>query len=226
MVDLVRIGIAIFLFAAGIGWVGDFVLLRWVVFLGVGYLLITLLTREIIGSNFKTLYVILFISIIYIFNPIFPIYLYDIGIWRIIDLVSAAILISKPILINKMSDLDIENERFKAGLMSDREQSKYLSKQLAYDSSRFQNNLGSEITREAKVDDQLSVKKWVITLFVIAIPVINLMFLFYWAFGTGNNPRRNYSRAFLIVLLITLSISVSLFILGFFLEAYFYVSSI
>ncbi|AFC31260.1 hypothetical protein PM3016_4499 [Paenibacillus mucilaginosus 3016] len=42
----------------------------------------------------------------------------------------------------------------------------------------------------------MTVKDWVITQLILALPVINLVMLFVWAFGkTSNVNRRNYCRA-------------------------------
>lgn len=59
----------------------------------------------------------------------------------------------------------------------------------------------------------MSVKQWVKTLVVIAIPIVNLVFLFRWAFGEYN-VLKNYSRAFLIVISIFIGFSLMLGIAG------------
>jgi len=63
------------------------------------------------------------------------------------------------------------------------------------------------------LDNQMSVKKWVKTLIIIAIPIVNLIFVFRWAFG-GDNPLKNYSRAFLTVFSTFIGISIILGVLG------------
>ncbi len=53
----------------------------------------------------------------------------------------------------------------------------------------------------------LSVGAWLLMLLLSAIPVVNLIFYLYWAFGPRfkiNVNRRNYSRAVLIVMAIAL----------------------
>jgi len=47
-------------------------------------------------------------------------------------------------------------------------------------------------------ENQMSFSKWVGTLFLVSIPVVNIMLLMVWAFGE-DNPRKNYSRAALVV---------------------------
>jgi hypothetical protein len=58
----------------------------------------------------------------------------------------------------------------------------------------------------------LSVGEWMLTLFILAIPVVNLIMYILWALG-GNVNRRNYCRAviywalILTVLVIVLSLA-------------------
>ena len=40
---------------------------------------------------------------------------------------------------------------------------------------------------------------WVLVLLLLAVPVVNLVLLFVWAFGGGNLNRRNFARAGLIL---------------------------
>lgn len=71
------------------------------------------------------------------------------------------------------------------------------------------------------LDNQMSVKQWVKTLIIIAVPIVNLIFLFRWAFG-GDNPLKNYSRAFLMVFSTFIGISLILGIAGVVLESQSY----
>lgn len=49
----------------------------------------------------------------------------------------------------------------------------------------------------------LTVGEWFVTLLVLAIPLVNIIMLFVWAFsGSGNIGRRNFCRAGLIWALI------------------------
>ncbi|MFH5183269.1 hypothetical protein ACHHV8_11935 [Paenibacillus sp. TAB 01] len=46
----------------------------------------------------------------------------------------------------------------------------------------------------------LTVKQWLVTLIVLAIPLVNLIMLFVWAFGDQTNPnKKNYARASLLL---------------------------
>ncbi|WP_405030816.1 hypothetical protein [Paenibacillus hexagrammi] len=45
----------------------------------------------------------------------------------------------------------------------------------------------------------ISVKEWMITILLLAIPLVNIVMLFVWAFGGGANPSKaNYAKASLI----------------------------
>ncbi|PYI54993.1 hypothetical protein [Paenibacillus flagellatus] len=49
----------------------------------------------------------------------------------------------------------------------------------------------------------LTMKDWMITILLLAIPVVNIVMLFVWAFGGGTNPNKaNYAKAALIWALI------------------------
>lgn len=51
----------------------------------------------------------------------------------------------------------------------------------------------------------MSVKDWLITLLIMAIPIVGLVMLFVYAFGNeGNENRRNWAKAQLILLAILL----------------------
>jgi ABC-type Fe3+ transport system permease subunit len=59
----------------------------------------------------------------------------------------------------------------------------------------------------------MSLKDWIITLLLSAIPCVNIILLIVWAVSaTGNENRRNYARASLILAIIAgvLSFALSL----------------
>jgi hypothetical protein len=50
---------------------------------------------------------------------------------------------------------------------------------------------------------------WVVTMLILAIPLVNLIMLFVWAFGSGANPNKaNFAKAVLLWILIGIVISV------------------
>ena len=61
---------------------------------------------------------------------------------------------------------------------------------------------------------KISVGEWMITLLVSAIPIVNIIMLFVWAFGSSTNPNKsNWAKAALIWILIAIVVSVLLIIL-------------
>jgi hypothetical protein len=60
----------------------------------------------------------------------------------------------------------------------------------------------------------ISVKDWMITILILAIPIVNIVMLFVWAFGGGANPSKaNYAKAGLIWAAIGIAIYVVLFVI-------------
>ena len=45
--------------------------------------------------------------------------------------------------------------------------------------------------------NEMSLGKWLITMLLISIPIVNIVMLCIWGFGE-NDPRKNFSRAYLI----------------------------
>ena len=56
----------------------------------------------------------------------------------------------------------------------------------------------------------MSVGSWLITLIILTIPCVNIIMYFIWAFGNGNENRKNFCRAGLIFMLIAVVLSVLL----------------
>lgn len=75
-----------------------------------------------------------------------------------------------------------------------------------------------ELTEELNVKtsstQNLSVMEWFGTLILIAIPLVNLIFLLIWSFGE-NNPRKNFSLATLLTSVVGFVIAMIAFILTF-----------
>lgn len=62
----------------------------------------------------------------------------------------------------------------------------------------------------------ISVGDWMVTALIFAIPVVNIIMLFVWAFSDGVNPnKRNYCRAsliwFAIVVVIYIFLAIAFF---------------
>ena len=61
--------------------------------------------------------------------------------------------------------------------------------------------------RYSQDDDVISVKDWILTFILLAIPVVNIILLFVWAFSQDTNEsKKNYSKASLIMMAISLVI--------------------
>lgn len=57
-------------------------------------------------------------------------------------------------------------------------------------------------------DKPLSVGGWMLTLLIMSVPIANIIMLFVWGFGEGNTSRKNFCRAYLIYMLITVVLTV------------------
>lgn len=44
----------------------------------------------------------------------------------------------------------------------------------------------------------LTVGQWVLTLFLLSLPIINFIMLFVWAFGGNRDERENFAKAALL----------------------------
>lgn len=57
----------------------------------------------------------------------------------------------------------------------------------------------------------VSVKSWMLTMFLLAIPIVNIVLLFVWAFGRVSNPSKaNYAKASLLWMAIVIAIYLGL----------------
>ncbi|MCX6972559.1 MAG: hypothetical protein NTV93_20740 [Verrucomicrobia bacterium] len=55
--------------------------------------------------------------------------------------------------------------------------------------------------------EPVTMGNWMLTMIVLAIPLVNLIMLFYWAFSSGTNPsKRTYCQATLMFGLLALGI--------------------
>jgi hypothetical protein len=71
------------------------------------------------------------------------------------------------------------------------------------------------MANDEPLEKPLSTGEWFVTLLVLAIPVIGLIMHFVWAFGGGTNlGRRNFCRAFLLMIAVIFCLSI-LAVVGF-----------
>lgn len=69
------------------------------------------------------------------------------------------------------------------------------------------------LSQENNASNEVSVKDWMITILITAIPLVGLIMLFVWAFGSGAQPSKvNWAKASLI----WLAIFIALYIVGIF----------
>lgn len=53
----------------------------------------------------------------------------------------------------------------------------------------------------------ISVGDWIITFIILAIPIVNIIMLFVWAFGDNTHPsKKNFAKAQLIIFVIVIFI--------------------
>ena len=64
-------------------------------------------------------------------------------------------------------------------------------------------------------DSPMSVGDWMITLLVLAIPLVNIILLLYWALSSsGNINRKNFCIAYLLWALIIIGLFIVIAVLG------------
>ena len=59
--------------------------------------------------------------------------------------------------------------------------------------------------------DVMGMGEWLITLIVLAIPCVNIIMYFVWAFGNGNENRKNFCRAGLIMMAVGTVLTILLY---------------
>ncbi len=59
------------------------------------------------------------------------------------------------------------------------------------------------------MEKSVSVGDWMLTMFLMAIPVVNLILLLVWAFGGGATPSKaNWAKAVLLWMVISIGIGI------------------
>jgi len=61
----------------------------------------------------------------------------------------------------------------------------------------------------------MSVKEWMLILFVMIIPLVNIIMMFVWAFSEGNPTKQNYFKASLLWLAIVIGLYILFFVFMF-----------
>lgn len=72
-------------------------------------------------------------------------------------------------------------------------------------------------TLQEKEYSPISIGDWIVTFIILAIPIVNIIMLFVWAFGSNTQPsKQNFAKANLIlmVILIFIFILFSSFFIG------------
>lgn len=59
----------------------------------------------------------------------------------------------------------------------------------------------------------MTMGEWFITYLILMIPMVNIIMLFIWAFGDGNENRKNFARVQLIFMLISFVLVVLIVVL-------------
>ncbi|UTG76123.1 hypothetical protein KCG53_04420 [Neisseria subflava] len=61
----------------------------------------------------------------------------------------------------------------------------------------------------------VSIKEWLLTNLILMIPLVNIVMMLVWAFGSNTNPNKaNYFKAALILFVIYLVLAVAVVIFG------------
>jgi hypothetical protein len=67
----------------------------------------------------------------------------------------------------------------------------------------------------ARESSPVSLGDWILTLIVLAIPLVGLIMLFVWGFSSSTNPsKRNYCQATLILLAVLFVLVILLGVMG------------
>lgn len=70
-----------------------------------------------------------------------------------------------------------------------------------------------QVTQTSQI---LSTKDWLITLIISAVPVVNIIMFFVWAFGDGANPSKaNWAKASLLLMAILVVLYILLVVVFF-----------
>ncbi|WP_440119244.1 hypothetical protein [Paenibacillus sp. QZ-Y1] len=65
-----------------------------------------------------------------------------------------------------------------------------------------------------RVHKPVSFGSWMLTLLLLALPIVNIIMLFVWAFGNSNPSKANYAKASLLWIAIGIVVYILLVALG------------
>ncbi|MGV3533849.1 MAG: hypothetical protein ACO1QR_15885 [Chthoniobacteraceae bacterium] len=66
-------------------------------------------------------------------------------------------------------------------------------------------------TRDTNV---VSIWFWLLAFVVMAIPLVNIVMMFVWAFAGENQSRKNYFRALIVIFVLAIGLAIALAVLG------------
>jgi len=100
------------------------------------------------------------------------------------------------------------------------QQPQYQQYQQPYGQPQYQQPYGQQVQyqqpqyQETTKEEPLSVGQWILTILVMGIPLVNLIMLFVWGFGSeGNKGRANFCKAELIWIAIGIGIGILVMVL-------------
>lgn len=78
---------------------------------------------------------------------------------------------------------------------------------------RLEERVGKEGNRREDSSEVVSVGEWLVTSLIMAIPIVNIVMVFVWAFGGGaKKSKANFFKAAIIMMII--SIVLAFFFIG------------
>lgn len=61
------------------------------------------------------------------------------------------------------------------------------------------------------IENEVTVKDWLLTMLILCVPIVNIVMIFVWAFGGGSKPSKsNFFKAMLVWVVIGIVISLAL----------------
>ncbi|EFM12434.1 hypothetical protein PaecuDRAFT_1114 [Paenibacillus curdlanolyticus YK9] len=80
----------------------------------------------------------------------------------------------------------------------------------------YYNGNNGNYGNQPNVAEVMTVKNWLLTNFILMIPIVNIIMLFVWGFGSNTNPNKaNYAKASLILAAIGIGLYIILFVVIF-----------